>query len=111
MTERARKLIDSAGSDAEKLKSALSLLNEASSLNADSAETAKLIDSVQTRVGGNAVLVLSGEDEAKYQKAVQALQKNNVIMAKALVEQLLKKDSNRNSAKILELQKRVNALL
>ena len=111
LTAQARRMIDSAGGDEAKLRSALSVLNQAASINAESAETARLIDSVQTRVGGNAALVLSGEDEAKYQKAVQALQKNNVITAKALVEQLLQKQSNRASAKILELQKRVNALL
>ena len=111
LTAQAKKMIDSAGGDEARLRNALTLLNQASAINADSAETTGLIDSVQTRVGGNATLVLSGEDEAKYQKAVQALQKNNVITAKALVEQLLKKNTNRNSQKILELQKRVNALL
>ena len=111
LTAQAKAMIDSAGGDEAKLRSALNLLNQANALNSDSAATTALIDSVQTKVGGNATLVLSGEDEAKYQKAVQALQKNNVITAKALVEQLLKKNTNKSSKKILDLQKRVNALL
>ncbi|MBQ3825943.1 MAG: hypothetical protein II811_07395, partial [Spirochaetaceae bacterium] len=109
LTAQAKKMI--ASGDSSKLQNALSLLNQAVAINADNSETTSLIDNVQTRVGGNASLVLSGEDEAKYQKAVQALQKNNVIAAKALVEQLLRKPVNQKSAKILELQKRVNALL
>lgn len=109
LTAQAKKMI--ASGDSAKLQNALSLLNQAVAINADNSETTSLIDNVQTRVGGNASLVLSGEDEAKYQKAVQALQKNNVIAAKALVEQLLRKPVNQKSAKILELQKRVNALL
>lgn len=111
LTAQAKAMIDSAGGDETKLRNALNLLNQANAINADSEATTALIDSVQTKVGGNATLVLSGEDEAKYQKAVQALQKNNVITAKALVEQLLKKNANKNSKKILDLQKRVNALL
>ena len=55
--------------------------------------------------------MLSSEDEAKYQKAVAALQDNNLVTANALVEELLQKSSNKNSSKIIDLQKKIRALL
>ena len=79
-----------------------------------SEETGKAIllkDRVQVSLGGRASVVLSSSDEAKYQQAIQELQKNNIVGAYAIVEQLLQKPSNRRSAKILDLQKKVKALL
>ena len=52
---------------------------------------------------------MSAEDTEKYNRAIQELQQNNVVMANALVNQLLQKPENKNSARILELQKRIKA--
>ena len=68
-------------------------------------------DRIATSIGGGAQVVLSGEDEAKYQQAVQELQKGNTINASALVEQLLLNPKNKNSAKVLDLKKKVDSLL
>jgi hypothetical protein len=68
-------------------------------------------DRIQTSIGGKAAVVLSSEDEAKYQQAITELQNNNIVTANALVEQLLQKPSNRHSSKILDLQKKIKALL
>ena len=42
---------------------------------------------------------------------ISGLQKNNIVGAYALVEQLLQKPENRRSSKVLDLQKKVKALL
>ena len=68
-----------------------------------------LKDEISIRLGGNLSVVMSAEDTEKYNRAIQELQQNNVVMANALVNQLLQKPENKNSARILELQKRIKA--
>ena len=111
LTKEAQTLVNNAGRDEAKLRQALSKVDEAISLNGNNNDAIRLKDQIQTQIGGKAAVVLSSEDEIKYQQAIQELQKNNLITANALVEQLLQKQANRNSSKILELQKKIKALL
>jgi hypothetical protein len=111
LTADAQKIYDSAGRDEVKLRSALSELDEAIRLNPNNDAAMLLKDRIQTSIGGQAAVVLSSADEAVYQQAIQELQKNNIVTANALVEQLLQKPANRRSSKILDLQKKVKALL
>lgn len=91
---------------------ALSQLDEAIKLNPENQSAIALKDRVQTSGGGGqSVAVLSGIDEAKYQQAVQELQKGNKITASALVEQLLLNPKSKNSSKILDLKKRIDSQL
>lgn len=90
---------------------ALNQLDEAIKLNPDNPTAIALKDRVQTAIGGQSVAVLSAEDEAKYQKAVQELQKGNKITASALVEQLIQNPKSRNSSKIIDLKKRIDSQL
>ena len=53
----------------------------------------------------------AAEDEMRYQKAIQELQNNNIIEAYALVQRLLQSAKNKRSPKILDLQKKIQALL
>ena len=62
-------------------------------------------------MGGDGTIVLSAADEAKYQQAVSELQKGNRVIAAALVEQLMQSPNAKNSAKVRELKKRIDALL
>ena len=103
--------METAGRDEVKLRSALSLVDKAISLDANNDVALILKDRIQIAIGGQTLIVLSSEDEAKYQKAVAALQNNNVVTANALVEELLQKASNKNSSKIIDLQKKIRALL
>ena len=66
---------------------------------------------IQIAIGGKATVVLSAEDEMRYQKAIQELQNNNIIEAYALVQRLLQSAKNKRSPKILDLQKKIQALL
>lgn len=107
----AQSIANSAGTDEGKLRSALAKLDEAIALNGNNDQAFLLKDRIQISLGGRASVVLTSADEAKYQKAIQELQKNNIVEAYALVEQLLQSPANRRSAKVLDLQKKVKALL
>ena len=58
-----------------------------------------------------ASVVLTNTAERDYQRAVQELQKGNTIVAQAIVEQLLRDPRNRNSPRIIELQRRIQSRL
>ena len=111
LTVEAQRMVDAAGRDEVKLQAALSKVDEAIRLNPDNDDAMLLKDRIQTSVGGKAAVVLSSGDEAKYQQAITELQNNNIVTANALVEQLLQKPSNKRSSKILDLQKKIKALL
>lgn len=111
LSSEAQRIVDSAGRDEVKLRQALAKVDKAIELNPDNDTAMFLKDKIQMSIGGRAAVVLSSEDEAKYQQAIQELQKNNIITANAIVEQLLQKNENKRSAKILELQKKIKALL
>lgn len=111
LTKQAQSVADSAGRDEVKLRAALSLVNEAISLDPNNNAALLLKDRIQIAIGGETLIVLSSEDEAKYQKAITALQSNDIVTANALVEELLQKPSNKNSSKIIDLQKKIRALL
>ena len=111
LTDEAQKIYGAAGRNEAKLRSALTLLDEAISLNPDNDAAILLKDRIQIAVGGKATVVLSSADEAQYQQAIQAFQRGNLVGALALVDGLLQKSSNRRSAKILDLQKRLKEML
>lgn len=111
LTREAQKIINAAGKNESQLRSALEKLDQAIALNPNNDQAILLKDRVQVSLGGRASVVISSADEAKYQEAIQELQKNNIVGAYALVEQLLQNPQNKRSAKILDLQKKVKALL
>ncbi|MGI5064841.1 hypothetical protein [Treponema putidum] len=90
---------------------AIQQLDTAIKLNPQNVDAIQLKDSIQMSMGGAAVIVLSASDEAKYQQAIAELQRGNKIIAAALVEQLMQSPNARNSAKVRELKKRIDALL
>lgn len=111
LAREAERILASAGRDSTKLQQAKDRALQAVALNPNNDLAITVLDEIALKVGGQAAVVLSAEDEALYQKAVQELQKNNIIAANTIVQQLLNKSVNKRSAKILELQKKVQALL
>ncbi len=109
LTRSARRIYDA--NTRSMFQVALDQLNEAIRLNPDNQQAVALIDRVRTSMGGQSVAVLSAADEAKYQSAVQELQKGNKITASALVEQLMQNPRSRNSSKIIDLKKRIDSQL
>lgn len=111
LTNEAQAIINTAGKNESQLRNALAKLDQAIVLNPNNDQAYMLKDRVQVSLGGRASVVLSSADEAKYQSAIQELQKNNIVGAYAIVEQLLQKPENKRSTKVLDLQKKVKALL
>lgn len=109
LTQSAQRIYDA--NTRSMFQVALNQLDEAIKLNPENQSAIVLKDRVQTAIGGGAVAVLSAVDEAKYQQAVQELQKGNKITASALVEQLLQNPKSRNATKIIDLKKRIDSQL
>ncbi|MCA1951239.1 MAG: hypothetical protein LDL24_11750 [Treponema sp.] len=109
LTAAARRIIDA--NTRSQFPVALAQLNEALKLNPNNEQAIALKDRIQTDVGGQATVVLSSAAEREYQRAVQELQNGNTIVALAIVEQLLQDPKNRNSTKLVELQKRIQSRL
>jgi hypothetical protein len=70
-----------------------------------------LKDRVQTELGGGGSVVLNSAAEREYQRAVQALQQGNTLVAMNIVRQLLQQSENQNSRRILDLQRRIESIL
>lgn len=111
LVKQAQDLIAKAGRDEELLKKALIPLDKALEKNPNDVQAMKLKDEIQLRVGGKAAVVLSAEDENLFQMATTDYLNGNYRSAKSKVDSLLKKKTNQNSAKILKLQKQIEAQL
>jgi hypothetical protein len=90
---------------------ALEQLNQALTLNPSNSQAMSLKDRVQTELGGGGSVVLNSAAEREYQRAVQALQQGNTLVAMTIVRQLLQQSENRNSRRILDLQRRIESIL
>lgn len=111
LANEAKKILDKAGRDEQLLSQAKDKANSAIALNQNNDLAIQVLDEIALRSGGSAAVVLSAKDEEKYQAAVKDLQMNNIFSAKQKIDELLKNPDNKRSAKILKLQKRVEALL
>lgn len=111
LIQEAKNLFASANGNYEQLELAKQKANEALSLNSNSDAALKLLDDISLTQSQNTAVTLSAQDEELYQKAVKELSQNHVFNAKQIVDQLLAKPQNSKSAKILKLQKRIEALL
>ncbi|MDR2500769.1 MAG: hypothetical protein LBD37_06800 [Treponema sp.] len=89
---------------------ALEQLNQALALNPNNRDAMAQKDRVQTLLGGG-TFILSSEAEKQYQQAVLELQAGNKVMALAIVRQLLQEPRNRNSTRLIELQRRIESVL
>ena len=111
LANEAKRILNSAGRDSAKLQQARQKALEAYRLNPNNSDALAVMDQVALKTGGKAAVVISAEDEKLYQSAIRELQRNNIIAANTIVQQLWSKASNRNAAKIIELKKKVEALL
>jgi tetratricopeptide (TPR) repeat protein len=109
LTAAARRIVES--NARLQFEVALRQLNEALALNPNNTQAMSLKDRVQTEMGGSGNIVLSSAAEGEYQRAVRELQQGNTLVALAIVEQLLQDSRNRNSTRILELERRIHSVL
>jgi hypothetical protein len=110
LTAQAQSLA-AGGQNEVTLRQALSIVDRAIALNPDNNDAVILKDRILSMLGSQTVTVLSDADESAYQRAIQELQRGNVFEAKAIVEQLLEKEANRRSFKVIDLQKKVDSRL
>jgi hypothetical protein len=90
---------------------ALEMLNQALLLNPSNAQAMSMKDLLQTELGEGGSVVLNSAAEKEYQRAVQALQQGNSLVAMTIVRQLLTDVQNQNSRRILDLRKRIESIL
>ncbi|GHV68483.1 hypothetical protein AGMMS49928_08110 [Spirochaetia bacterium] len=90
---------------------AMEQLSQALRLDPNSAQAMFEKDRLQTLIGGEGSIILDSADEQEYQRAVRELQQRNNLTALAIVQRLLEKPKNKNSPKILELQRRIESAL
>ncbi len=109
LTMEAKRIVDEGRDD--QYAEALEKLNEALTIDPQNEAAAAIKDEIQLIVGGQALSVLTAAAEQDYQRAVRELQKGNTILALAIVEAMLKEELNRNSTRVIELERRIKARL
>ena len=109
LTNQARQIVDT--NIQGQLGAAKTLLSEAIRLNPANATATRLMDEVNSRMGGSVSPVLSAAAEALYQEALTDYQNKLNFIALQKVNQLLEDPNNRNSSKILALQQRIQSSL
>ena len=92
---------------------ALTQINEAIVLNPNNMDAPRIKDRILGRMNTTerSSVVLSTEDEAQYQMAVQQLTAGNNLVAYAIVERIMQNPMNRNVPKVIDLQRRIQAAL
>ena len=113
---RSRELTASANSIVEAgntamFNVALAQIDEAIALDPENAEAGRVRDRLLARMAVPGTIVLSSQDEDEYQRALRELLAGNTLGAFAIVERLMQNPRNRNVPKLVELQRRIRAIL
>ncbi|MDR2600995.1 MAG: hypothetical protein LBC53_00875 [Spirochaetaceae bacterium] len=107
LARRAQALLNNPGGYDE----ALRLVNEALRINPNSSLAMNVKDRLQISMSRQNVAVVDRNTEQEYIRAISELQRGNTIIALSIVQRLLQNSSNRNSVKINELLRRIEAML
>jgi len=92
-------------------ETALGNLDEAIGLNPENLEATRIRDRLLSRMSVPGAIVLTSDDEEIFQRAMREFQATNYLVARALVDRLLQNPRNRNIAKVLDLQRRIQTVL
>lgn len=111
LTSEAKRLYDNNRQSEISLNVALERVNEALANDPDNTEAQTLKDRISIALGGSGTVVLTAEAEQQYQSAVQELQRGNILSAYAIVSRLMEDKTYSKASKIIDLKKRVDALL
>jgi tetratricopeptide (TPR) repeat protein len=109
LTSSANRILE--GNLSTQYEVAIEQINEAIRLKPDNAEAARVKDRLLNRMSVPGAIVLTSEDEEDYQRAMRELQAGNNLVAFALVERLMQNPRNRNITKLIELQRRIQAVI
>ena len=89
------------------VRAAISILEEAVTLNPDNSGAKVLLDSLRIGSGGQAAVALSSADEQQFRRAETLFVEGNVAQAFAIVERLLQSENNRLYPPLLSLRQRI----
>ena len=107
--QEAQSLVQEGGQAQQ--QAAISLLEEALSLNPENDQAKILLDELRIGLGGRATIALSSEDEQLFRRAERLFVQNQVAQAYAIVQRLLQNENNQLYAPLLELERRITARL
>lgn len=100
-----------AGAGEAQRQAAISLLEEAVTLNPENREAQILLDRLRIQTGGQATVALSSAEEQQFRRAETLFIQDNVAQAYAIVQQLLQDEQNQLYPPLLDLEERIAARL
>ena len=107
LSASALEALGKAGRDDVPLEHARTLANSALAINQDDSTAIRVLDEIARRKGEAPAVTLSRADEDLYNKALSDYQMANYNGALEKINQLLKKEENSRSAKILKLKENI----
>ncbi|MFP4565716.1 MAG: hypothetical protein ACLFNX_04380 [Spirochaetaceae bacterium] len=96
-----------AGAGEAQRQAAMSILEEAVTLNPDNREAQILLDRLRIQSGGEATVALSSAEEQQLRRAETLFIEDNAAQAYAIVQQLLRDEDNQRYPPLLDLEERI----
>ena len=110
LTQEARAIINANPGSEIQLRRALGLCNQALAANPENTEAARLASRIYILIGGQSS-VFDHDTEQKYQRAVELLQRNYVIEAYSLAQEIGADRRYSNNSRLIDLLQRIRANL
>jgi CRISPR/Cas system CSM-associated protein Csm2 small subunit len=100
-----------AGAGEAQRQAAMSILEEAVTLNPENRDAQILLDRLRIQSGGQATVALSSAEEQQLRRAETLFIQDNAAQAYAIVQQLLRDEDNQRYPPLLDLEERIAARL
>jgi tetratricopeptide (TPR) repeat protein len=97
--------------DATRYEVAQTQLEEAIRLNPNNTQAQSLLDQISLLISGTGRFILPNAVQELYDAAVQLYNQGNYLRANAIMERLLLNADNRKSTLLMELKRRIDAIL
>lgn len=107
--QRAQQLAQGASRDQAQV--AVSLLEEAVTLNPQDGDARFLMDQLRIRLGGEATVALASVEEQQFRRATTLFSQGQVLQAFGIVERLLAQEANRGYPPLIDLRRRIGLRL
>ncbi len=109
LVRRAETLAANGGTDEALV--AVSLLEEAVTINPGDSAAQFLLDELRIKLGGQAQVALASADEQQYRRAETLFSQGRVLQALAIVERLIAVPSNQDYPPLVDLRRRISLRL
>jgi hypothetical protein len=97
--------------EAASYQSALSQLNQVFQMDPTNSDYPNLKDALNRLIGGQGTITLDSVSESLYQKAIREFQQGNNLVAMSIVQQIKRMPGNEKNTRILQLERRIQAIL